>query len=247
MLPAEAALDLLYGRSLQLDLVHPIRAQTFGRAQNGGWHIRAWIVPIHQRFANGVHCNWIRATANGIEVFDQVLAIRTERTITLTRIKRIHDKPRRIGCASQIHNLLIDVVAMAFDHPVVIREVSELKLHRARERRVDVDFHLRQADVDVRVENGTRHGKFVEAHWPIDLIHFELGVFEGAEFHPGTLRHFDDTADLHGLHGIGAHRAAFTDLNTRGLLLLDQLDQRLQHTWIRGEAGIRGYGDHGID
>ena len=110
-----------------------------------------------------------------------------------------------------------------------------------------MNLHLGQADVAIRIAHRARHGKFVKADGPVDLVHIELGVLEGAQLHAGPLRHIHDAANPHRLHRVRAHGAPLADLDAAGVLFQHQFDQRLEHARIRGESGIGRHRNHRVD
>ena len=185
--------------------------------------------------------------ADGIEVLDEIVAIRAERSVALAGIKRVHHEPFRIRGACQVADFLENIVTVAADHPVVVRKIAELQLQRAGEDRVHVHLHFRQTDVDIGVAYRARHRKLVEADRPVDLVHIEWHMFEGAKLGPGTLGHLRDPADLHGEARVAAHRAPLADQNLRGILFLHQFDQRFQHARVGGEPFVGRHRDDRID
>ncbi len=110
-----------------------------------------------------------------------------------------------------------------------------------------MNLHLRQTDVAVGFAHRAGHRKLIEADRTVDLVHIELGLFEGAQFHAGPFRYIDDAAHAHRLHRVRPHRAALANLDAPGILFLHQFDQRLEHARVRGESGIRRHRYYGID
>lgn len=108
------------GDAGQLDLLHAVDAQSLGRRQHRRRGIASGIVPVHQGFADRIDCYRIGTAANRVEVLDEVVRVGAEWAIALARVERVHHEPLGIRRPRQIDDLLIDVVAMAARHPVVI-------------------------------------------------------------------------------------------------------------------------------
>src|SRR4029453_5957313 len=102
--------------------------------------------------------------------------------VALARVERIHNKPFRICGARKIDDLLKDVVVMASNHPIVIRQIAKLQFERAGENGMDMNLEFREPDVHVGFTHRTRYREFVKCNWPVDLVHVEWRVLERAKF-----------------------------------------------------------------
>src|SRR6266850_4464653 len=170
VLPAESPFYFIDRNSPQFNLAHTIRTQPFKRAKHSRGYVCTRIVPIHNCFTDGVDGYRIRPTTKSVEVLDQVVTDRAEWSIALACVERIHDEPFGIRRARQVHYLLINVIAMAAHHPVVIGKIAELKLHRPSESGVEMDLPFGQADIYIRIADWPGDRKFIEADGPVDRV-----------------------------------------------------------------------------